>query len=82
MTANESNITSDLEVQELHKQLNKLQKENEELREKLESIPTGNALPITDLEATRTKVLNKMKVGRQSSVGKALDTFIKELKRS
>ena len=80
MTANEPTITDDSEVQELHSQLHKLQKENEELREKLESIPTRDALPITDLEAARTKVLNKMKVGSQSSVGKALSAFIKELK--
>lgn len=78
---NQSTITDDSEVQELHKQLHKLQKENEELRDQLESIPTRDALPITDLEAARSKVLNKMKVGRQSSIGKALDAFMKELKR-
>lgn len=80
MTANESTIADDSEVQELHKQLHKLQKENKELREKLESIPTQDALPITRLEAVKSKVLNKMKVGRQSSVGKALSAFIKELR--
>lgn len=79
MTANEPTITDDSEVQELHKQLHKLEKENEALREKLESIPTGEALDITALEAARSKVMNKMKVGRQSSAGKALSAFIKEL---
>ena len=77
----ESTITDDSEVQELQKKLHKLQKENEELREQLESIPTGDAFDITRLEAVRSKVLNKMKVGRQSSVGKALDAFLNELRR-
>ena len=34
-----------------------------------------------DYEAVRDRTLNKLKVGRQSAAGKAIDAFIKELKR-
>lgn len=33
------------------------------------------------LNALRDRTLNKLKVGRQSAAGKAIDAFIKELKR-
>jgi hypothetical protein len=32
-----------------------------------------------DYEATRDRTLNKLKVGKQSTAGKAIDAFIKEL---
>lgn len=34
-----------------------------------------------DYEAVRDRTLNKLKVGKQSTAGKAIDTFIKELRR-
>lgn len=34
-----------------------------------------------DLEAIRDRTLNKLKVGKQSTAGKAIDAFIKELRR-
>jgi hypothetical protein len=33
-----------------------------------------------DIEAIRDRTLAKLKVGRQSTVGKALDAFIREMK--
>ena len=59
-----------------------MQKENEELREQLASIPTRKAPDAAALEAAKSKVLNKFKVGAQSSVGKALDALVKDLKRT
>jgi len=42
-----------------------------------------NILKVTQaqIETIRDRTLNKLKVGRQSSAGKAIDTFIKELKK-
>lgn len=90
----ETSISKDNEIEELHSkieqlcnQVEKLQVENEKLHNRLQSQPTPNSqLPIPnsqlpDLEVLRTKTLNKMKVGRQSTAGKTLDFFIKELKR-
>ena len=49
--------------------------ENQELQNNL-----GNSLQ-PDYEAARDRILNKLKVGRQSSAGKAIDAFIKEILR-
>lgn len=40
-----------------------------------------NRIDSLDLEAIRDRTLNKLKVGKQSTAGKAIDTFIKELRR-
>jgi hypothetical protein len=70
--------------------VNNLIDENRKLKEKL-----NKALAKTDesqaikpvykfqekLEEVRDRVLNKLKVGRQSTAGKAIDTFIREMKR-
>ncbi|MEH2149935.1 hypothetical protein [Nostoc sp.] len=51
--------------------------ENQQLRQQLQT--TGNfAQP--DYEAARDRALNKLKVGKQSTAGKAIDAFINELK--
>lgn len=52
-----------------------LRQENQKLQNNL-----GNSLQ-PDYEAARDRILNKLKVGRQSSPGKAIDAFIKELQR-
>lgn len=52
-----------------------LRQENQKLQNNL-----GNSLQ-PDYEAARDRALNKLKVGRQSSAGKAIDAFIKELQR-
>lgn len=36
---------------------------------------------IDNLDVIRDRTLNKLKVGKQSSAGKAIDAFIRELKR-
>jgi hypothetical protein len=53
-------------VQELHKEVDGV-----------------NILKVTQaqIETIRDRTLNKLKVGRQSSAGKAIDAFIKELKK-
>lgn len=50
--------------------------ENQKLQNNL-----GNSLQ-PDYEAARDRTLKKLKVGRQSSPGKAIDAFIRELKRN
>ena len=42
---------------------------------------TNNVYTVDKLEEVRDRILNKLKVGRQSSAGKAIDAFIKELQR-
>lgn len=42
---------------------------------------TDNVYTVDKLEAIRDRILNKLKVGRQSSAGKAIDAFIKELQK-
>jgi hypothetical protein len=71
------------QVTELHNQVESLEiklklarkQENQKLQNNL-----GNSLQ-PDYEAARDRILNKLKVGRQSSPGKAIDAFIKELQR-
>ncbi len=53
-----------------------LRQENQELQNKLQTL--ASELP---MEAVRDRTLNKLKVGKQSAAGKAIDTFIRELKR-
>ena len=56
--------------------IDKLKNENHFLTQQLQA--TGNfAQP--DYEAARDRTLNKLKVGKQSTAGKAIQAFIKEL---
>lgn len=54
-----------------------LENENQQLRQQ-EKTTSASVQP--DYEATRDRTLNKLKVGKQSTAGKAIDAFIKELK--
>lgn len=85
-----------LTTQELrikHEQLQQAETDNQQLRQENQELqkqfPLGNSLQ-PDYEAARDsealrraadRTLNKLKVGRQSSTGKAIDTFIKELQK-
>ena len=53
----------------------RLKQENDKLQKQL-----GNSLQ-PNYEALRSRTLNKLKVGSQSAAGKAIDAFIRELKR-
>ncbi|MBE9217017.1 hypothetical protein IQ247_30930 [Plectonema cf. radiosum LEGE 06105] len=66
-------------IEQLHKQVEELQTENKELHNQLQKSSVSDS-QLPDLEKLKTKVLNKMKVGGQSTAGKTLDAFIKELK--
>ncbi|MDZ8260633.1 hypothetical protein [Nostoc sp. ChiQUE01b] len=66
-------------IDQLQSQVKSLERENQQLRQQLQT--TGNfAQP--DYEATRDRTLNKLKVGKQSTAGKAIEAFIKELTRA
>ncbi|MHC5740153.1 hypothetical protein [Nostoc sp.] len=51
-----------------------LQQENSELQKQV-----GNSIQ-PDIDSIRDRILAKLKVGRQSTAGKAIDAFIKELR--
>lgn len=57
--------------------------ETENQRLKLENLElqkqVGNSIQ-PDIDSIRDRTLNKLKVGKQSTQGKAIDAFIKELK--
>jgi len=53
---------------------------NLELQNQLQTSQLGNS-QAPDYEAIRDRTLNKLKLGRQSTGGKAIDAFIKELQR-
>lgn len=59
-------------------QIRELERENQQLREQLQ---TAGASVQPDYEATRDRALAKLKMGRQSPAGKAIQAFIKELTR-
>lgn len=68
-------------------QIRELERENQQLRTELQT-PGASLAP--DYEATRDsealrrtadRTLNKLKVGKQSTAGKAIEAFIKELTR-
>jgi transcription antitermination factor NusG len=63
-----------------NKQLQQAETENQRLKqENLElQKQVGNSSQ-PDYEATRDRTLTKLKMGRQSAAGKAIDAFIKEL---
>lgn len=58
-------------------QIRELERENQQLRQQPQ---TAGVSVQPDYEATRDRTLNKLKVGKQSTAGKAIDAFIKELK--
>ena len=60
-------------------QIRELERENQQLRTELQK-PVGNSLA-PDYEAVRDRALAKLKMGRQSPAGKAIQAFIKELTR-
>ncbi|MEH1889546.1 MAG: hypothetical protein V7K92_08810 [Nostoc sp.] len=59
-------------------QIRELERENQQLRTELETANPSNSLA-PDYEATRDRTLDKLKVGKQSTAGKAIQAFIKEL---
>lgn len=63
------------ELQHTEEENKKLRQKNEKLQKQL-----SNSLQ-PDYEALRDGILNRLKVGRQSSGGKAIDAFIKELQK-
>ncbi len=66
-------------LEKLVKELADVKRENDTLTDRQRLQTTGNfAQP--DYEAARDRTLNKLKVGKQSTAGKAIDAFIKELK--
>jgi hypothetical protein len=56
--------------------IRELEKEVQQLRQQLQI--AGNSVQ-PDYTSTRDRVLAKLKVGRQSTQGKAIEAFIKEL---
>lgn len=63
------------EVLQLRSHSELLLLENDELQKKV-----SNSLA-PDYEATRDRTLDKLRMGRQSAAGKAIEAFIKELQR-
>lgn len=61
-------------------QIRELERENQQLRTELQTAMPCNSLP-PDYEAARDRALAKLKMGRQSPSGKAIQAFIKELMR-
>jgi hypothetical protein len=77
----ENNILKDGTVlQRRLERIRELENENQQLRTELQK-PVGNSLA-PDYEAIRDRTLAKLKMGRQSPTGKAIQAFIKELKVS
>jgi chromosome segregation ATPase len=58
-------------------QIRELERENQQLRQQPQ---TADASLAPDYEAIRDRTLNKLKLGKQSTAGKAIEAFIKELK--
>lgn len=66
-------------LQQAEDKLQTVSRERFELQNKLQTLSvTTKSQP--DYETLRTRTLNKLKAGRQSTVGKAIDAFIRELK--
>lgn len=59
-------------------QIRELERENQQLRQQPQ---TAGTFVQPDYEAIRDRTLNKLKVGKQSTAGKAIEAFIKELTR-
>ncbi len=69
-----------LHNQELQRQVEELHKENQKLHRQLQDKVKADSHPQPDYSKIRDRTLNKLKMGRQSASGKAIDAFIKELK--
>lgn len=90
-TASSTLLSTNVDIQQLVKQeievsLAEVRSQLEELRKKIESpvvedSTTGQGSN-EDLMLTRDRVLAKLKMGRQSAAGKAIEAFIKELSTS
>lgn len=61
-------------------QIRELERENQQLKTELQTPKPSNSLA-PDYEAIRDRALAKLKMGRQSPAGKAIQAFIKELTR-
>jgi hypothetical protein len=59
-------------------QIRELEREKQQLREQLQ---TAGASLAPDIDSIRDRTLAKLKMGRQSPAGKAIQAFIKELTR-
>ena len=66
-------------LEKLVKELADVKRETDILKDRQQLQPTGNFVQ-PDYEATRDHALAKLKMGKQSTAGKAIDAFIKELK--
>lgn len=55
-----------------------VERENQQLRQQLQTLGTSLA---PDYEASRDRTLSKLKMGRQSPAGKAIQAFIRELQK-
>ena len=72
--------------EQLHSEIKTVKSDNQKLHEQLQIAreelqkPVGNSLA-PDYEAIRDRTLGKLKMGRQSPVGKAIQAFIKEIMR-
>jgi len=65
---------------ELERRLADVEQENLELQQ-LPTKEMGNSME-PNYEVARDRVLNRLRLGKQSQAGKALDAFIKELLKS
>lgn len=72
LTTEELRIKNE-QLQQAETENQRLKQENSELQKQI-----GNSIP-PDYEAIRDRTLSKLKMGRQSAAGKAIDAFIKEL---
>ncbi|MBD2416038.1 hypothetical protein FACHB389_35155 [Nostoc calcicola FACHB-389] len=74
LTTEELRIKNE-QLEQASTEIQRLKLENSELQKEV----CNSGQP--DYEATRDRVLNKLKVGRQSAAGKAIDVFIRELQK-
>ncbi|PHJ56375.1 hypothetical protein VF14_35080 [Nostoc linckia z18] len=74
LTTEELRIKNE-QLQQAETAIQRLKQENLELQKEV-----GNSLA-PDYSAIRDRVLTKLKIGRQSTAGKAIDTFIRQLQK-
>ncbi|WP_375502723.1 hypothetical protein [uncultured Nostoc sp.] len=67
-------------LEKLAKELADVKRENDTLTDR-QQLQTAGLSVQPDYEATCDRTLNKLKVGKQSTAGKAIEAFIKELTR-
>jgi len=75
----ENNILKDGTV--LKRRLERIQELENDFQQLRQQVHTAGASVQPDYEATRDRTLSKLKMGRQSPAGKAIQSFIKELTR-